>query len=224
MQISENTDFGLRVAVMRLQRDENAPAFTLYPMIHLGERRLYETVRDEFRSHDLLICEGASGRAVRRLAQVYLQAARNRRSDLVLQNSVLGIRDLAIPYRIADLPAEELDRLWAKVPFWERWAMELGALAYGLLWRYYGGSFAMQKLTPVEDRQEGFFDDLPGYDALQEAWDAVLVAALDKAVAEGPRRVAVLYGAYHMRAVIRCLMGTHGYRIANARWLTVVTY
>lgn len=201
MQISENTDFGLRVAVMRLQRDENAPAFTLYPMIHLGERRLYETVRDEFRSHDLLICEGASGRAVRRLAQVYLQAARNRRSDLVLQNSVLGIRDLAIPYRIADLPAEELDRLWAKVPFWERWAMELGALAYGLLWRYYGGSFA-----------------------LHEARDAVLVAALDKAVAEGPRRVAVLYGAYHMRAVIRCLMGTHGYRIANARWLTVVTY
>lgn len=157
MQISENTDFGLRVAVMRLQRDENAPAFTLYPMIHLGERRLYETVRDEFRSHDLLICEGASGRAVRRLAQVYLQAARNRRSDLVLQNSVLGIRDLAIPYRIADLPAEEFDRLWAKVPFWERWAMELGALAYGLLWRYYGGSFAMRKLTPVEDRQEGFF-------------------------------------------------------------------
>lgn len=145
MQISENTDFGLRVAVMRLQRDENAPAFTLYPMIHLGERRLYETVRDEFRSHDLLICEGASGRAVRRLAQVYLQAARNRRSDLVLQNSVLGIRDLAIPYRIADLPAEELDRLWAKVPFWERWAMELGALAYGLLWRYYGGSFALHE-------------------------------------------------------------------------------
>lgn len=224
MQICENTDFGLRVAVMELRRDENAPVFTLYPMVHLGEKQFYETVRDEIRTHDLLICEGASGRAVRWLTQVYEQPSRNRQVGLVLQSSILRPRDIAIPYRVADLSAEDMNRLWAKIPFWERWTMSLIGLAVGLLWRYYGSSFALRKLTSVEDRREGGAGFSAAYDALHEAREAVLVATLEKAIAEGPRRVAVLYGAGHMHAVIRCLMGPQGYRITEARWLTVVTY
>lgn len=85
------------------------------------------------------------------------------------------------------------------------------------------GSFAKRKPASTEDRREAPSEDPSGYDALNDARGAAPVAALEKVITEGPRRVGVLYGANHMHAVIRCLMGTHGYRIANARWLTVVT-
>ena len=35
--------------------------------------------------------------------------------------------------------------------------------------------------------------------------------------------IGVLFGAAHMRAVIRHLMDVHGYRIAKAEWTTVFT-
>jgi len=36
-----------------------------------------------------------------------------------------------------------------------------------------------------------------------------------------PLRVAILYGAAHMRAVSRYLIGTLGYRVVRGNWVTV---
>jgi hypothetical protein len=36
-----------------------------------------------------------------------------------------------------------------------------------------------------------------------------------------PVTIAVVFGALHIPAVVDCLTGKHGYRVASARWLTV---
>jgi pheromone shutdown protein TraB len=89
-------------------------------------------------------------------------------------------------------------------------------------------------------RRLGSQEDLPtleeelGYghrfDALQELLvddrDALLVQALDaihQQRSQEPMRVAVVYGAAHMPAVVRSL-ARYGYRASSAEWLTVFGY
>jgi hypothetical protein len=38
------------------------------------------------------------------------------------------------------------------------------------------------------------------------------------------RSIAIIYGAAHMRAVTRLLMGKHGYHVSYSEWLTVFNH
>ena len=68
------------------------------------------------------------------------------------------------------------------------------------------------------------------FDAFQELLiddrDALLVRALEtihQQRSQEPIRVAVVYGAGHMPAVVRSL-ARYGYRASSAEWLTVFGY
>ena len=81
-------------------------------------------------------------------------------------------------------------------------------------------------------------DDLPGREeilslspetvalnqAILHARDVRLVERLGEQLDDpGPavRRIAIVYGASHMRAVLRELTGRRGYRVERGDWLTV---
>ncbi len=67
--------------------------------------------------------------------------------------------------------------------------------------------------------ETGFLDR-----AILDARDACLLESLHtqiEASPKGPFSLAVVYGALHMRAVLRDLIGKHNYRCIGSEWMTV---
>ena len=101
--------------------------------------------------------------------------------------------------------------------------------AYGLYLRFFGtreqiaGSMGVDMLPTA--REALMDDDARAFmDLILVARDKVLLEHLGEArTPGGAKTVAVVYGARHMRAVIRNLTGEAGYRIARTEFVTVMS-
>jgi hypothetical protein len=227
VQIVEVTDLaGLRVVVWPFRRPGTPLSFLLFPMIHLGEARFYAEVAERLRSCDLLVVEGIGGRSASlRALTSYKQLAGVERLGLVLQD--IDVRALGVELIRPDMDAEDLDAGWRRVPWTERAAARvlLPAVNWGL--RLVGTRRMLADHMAMNDLPEGLdLEDLPfaGIDDLVvDQRDRRLVdalAAIHAGRSHEPITVGVVYGAAHMRAVIRALWAL-GYRPGGGEWLTV---
>jgi hypothetical protein len=231
VQFTENSALGLRASVLTLSHSSHPTTFVLCPVVHIGERTYYEAVKARIAGCDTLIHEGVRSFAAALLTQAYTLVARRKRLGLVTQSSVL--RDADFPGRRihADVDSKEFSRLWRLIPWCSRLLLSALAPVYGG-WLYLTASrSSIARRTGREDLEAR--DDLiravdnPELDrALLGSRDARLIAAIDAIVAGNPvaQRVAVVYGAGHMRVVTQRLLDRHGYRIADSEWLTVLSY
>ena len=70
-------------------------------------------------------------------------------------------------------------------------------------------------------------ETIPGFDAaFSDERDQRLIGAIESAQArDAPgNKVAIVYGAAHMHAVLNHLMAKHGYHVVGSDWLTVMDY
>jgi hypothetical protein len=67
---------------------------------------------------------------------------------------------------------------------------------------------------------------MPELEAMHTGRDAKLIETLSAAVEKNGAgsRIAVIYGAAHMRVASRLLTGKYGYRVVESEWLTVFGY
>jgi len=229
VQIIEVTELcGVRSGVFTFRHRMSPLRFVVFPMVHLGDAKFYAEVETRLRAVDVVVAEGVHGRSphARAITSVYRWLEGCERLDLVVQR--IDYPGLGVPVICPDMNAAEFDRAWRQVPL--RQSVPFTALSHvvGLGLRL----FATRRFIA------GFLgiDDLPSADEVLygDGWaavDAVVVEARDRRLVEYleathdqlgdlPSTVAVVYGAHHVRAIVRALFRL-GYRAVDSEWLTV---
>lgn len=219
---------GVRAARWRLRRHGSPVEVTLFPMIHVGEPAFYREVFDDAFTHDVALTEGVNSPIVRRLTTSYRWMLKSPRLDLALQPRTPP--DTAARIVHADLTEEELAEAWRKVPLWMRLLMGVISPYIGLQRRWFGTRASLAKGMGMDDAPS--LEELLGFSPAAEGLNEVIVQIRDRrlierlgevldAAGETPSRISVVYGAGHMRAVLRFLIKTRGFQIEDGRWNTV---
>lgn len=229
MQIVESSVFGLRSARMTFRNAETGQAITLYPMIHVAEPDFYREVFAQAFDHDVALTEGVNSRIVSQLTRSYRWMLPSG-SGLVQQNPATpeGGRAKRIH---ADITPEEFDAHWRDLPWRLRLFMAVAPAAYGLWNRLFFDRERIGKGLTTDDlmsRDEiiGWSPETAGFTALLlDMRDRRLVETLHTTVSTQPRgtRIAIVYGARHMPAVLAALPGLDFTRTAS-EWMTVWRY
>lgn len=229
MQFLESSILGLRAARHRLAAPDHAAEVTLFPMIHIGEAAFFDRVASDALAHDVVLVEGVRARSVWLLTRAYRWAPL-KRLGLVAQPAIRPDAGGA-EVILADISPAAFDKLWRAQPAWHRTGFALAAPAYGLWLRLTASRATLarrQCTTDLPDRDTTLAHDTPAGGLLSvilHARDAnltrVLGAELDKA-RNTPRRIAVVYGAAHMPAILAELRAHGGFRPVESDWLEAI--
>jgi hypothetical protein len=231
VQFLENSIIGLRAACHRLRGGPASPEVCLFPMIHAGAPEYYAEVSRRLAACDVVLFEGVRSVHSWWLTRSYEIAIRRKRLGLVLQTD--GIDYALVKSRgiHADVTAEQFAQAWARIPLAQRLALQLGAPLYGL-WVYLMGTRESigrsVSVEEVESQQDvDLLESMPEmHDALHTSRDAKLVEKLAAAVENNgaATRIAVIYGAGHMRVASRLLCDKYKYRVVESEWIMVFAY
>lgn len=229
MQFLESSVIGLRAARHRLAAADHPAEVTLLPVIHVGEAAFFDRIAAEALSHDVVLVEGVQSRSAWFLTRAYRWLPL-RRLGLVTQGTI-GPGDSGAEVILADVGPAEFDRLWRELPGWLRLGVALGAPAYGLWLRLTAtreGVVREQSASDLHDRDIALSHDTPAggvLDVILHARDTHLRAVLSRQLdgaRTGRRRIAVVYGAAHMPAVLAELRAHGGFRPVDSEWLDVI--
>lgn len=227
MQILETSVLGLRSARISLKHRDTGIVVTLFPMVHIGEEAFYNRVATDALTHEVVLFEGVRSKKTRSLTASYRWIDTDR-LGLVVQPRLPDHADSRLVH--ADILPEEADQLWKRMPLWLRALISGSARAFGLYQRVFATRTSIAKgmskdllRLPEEILEEG--DELqPLRDLIHVARDKKLLEVLDAELAtcENGDRIAVVYGAGHMAAVVRHL-ATRGFTTLPSEWMTIFT-
>ncbi len=230
MQILEYSSMGLRSARINLVSRHSEIVITLFPMVHVGEADFYRRVYDDAFSHDVVLVEGIRSPITTRVTRVYRWMVGSKRLRLSLQPPVPAADTVNARIIHADLTGEEFRVVWEKVPQWLRLLVYLVAPAMGLWMRAFGTRESIAKRMAQDDQpsRDELLNLSPESGALEGAIlgarDVRLIEHLER-ILDDPsgqiQRLAVVYGAGHVRAVLRAVTTGRGYFAEHGAWLTV---
>ncbi|MGW0835088.1 hypothetical protein [Streptomyces prunicolor] len=230
MQIIEVTGYAVRSAVITMRRKGTPLEFVIFPMVHVAAPTFYSQVRLRLRECDLIVLEGVRGKSagVSALTLAYRFAPRRRRNGLQEQQDDLVLPE-GVPVVNPDVTAAEAMADLRTLPRWMYLLLLIGAPVMGLVFALRGPRAFLDEDAEIEDlpstlRAE-MLADSPVEHALTDRRDRRLLDALGEIQAKHgaePFRVAVVYGAGHVPAIVSGLWDRHGYRPREAEWLTVL--
>jgi hypothetical protein len=219
----------LRTARIGLVSAVSPIQITIFPMVHIGEAAFFDAVyRDAF-AHDTVLVEGVNSPIVNRITRSYRWIEGVKRLGLCVQPPYPRSSDVHAVIVHADLLPAEFTKVWRAVPIWSRAVVYVAAPTVGLRHRWFGTRDTLAQGMSLEDlpRREETLSWAPETVALTtaiiEARDQRLVAVLREQLdrlSHQSSRIAILYGAHHIRAVLREL-SRRGYYVTDSKWLTV---
>ncbi len=224
MQLIDSSDLGLRSARLTFRNVDASITITLFPMIHLGEAGFYEAVyRDAF-AHNAVLVEGVRSLAVKRITRVYRWIEGAEQIALVVQPRHPAHSQATIIH--ADLSGDEFEQHWRKVPLHLRLMFYVAAPTYALYCRWFGSRALLAKGHALDDLPSR--EETLGWTPEYASFDEATLIARDKRLVEvmgdyidaaptEPRQLAIVYGALHMRAVIKELT-RRGFHCADSEW------
>lgn len=230
MQLLESSDLGLRSARLTFRSATSNVMITLFPMIHLGEAAFYETVYRDAYAHDAVLVEGVRSPVATRITRAYRWIEDAKEIGLVVQPRLSLQPNSQAAIIHADLSGDEFERHWRKVPLHLRLLIYMAAPTYALYHRWFGSRASLANGHALDDlpSRGETLRWTPEYASI----DQVILAERDKRLVEvmgdyldvattEPRRLAVVYGAQHMRAVTKELTRNRGFHCMNSEWMLV---
>jgi hypothetical protein len=222
MQYIESSVIGIRSAVITLKRRETPLRFVVFPMVHVAEPDFYHEVAALAGECDLIVAEGAPSRYY----PMQELMARIRWDHLVDQVTALDLEALGVPvqweYGVPDEAKSAREQATAKV------VDSAAAVALRALGRYDSplGLPSLDQSDDHDDRWEHWGTGWRGRveDRVLHGRDYRLVqviGAIHRERCAEPIKVAVVFGAAHIPAVVDYLDEKLQYRPENAVWLTV---
>jgi hypothetical protein len=228
MQIIEGSILGVRSARLHFKHPTNRIAVTLFPMIHIGEAQFYRTAYQDAFGHDVTLVEGVDSPISKRITRSYRWMLGSKTLDLVLQPRPPA--DAAARVVLADLSGPEFEVEWRKVPIWLRLTVYVAAALMGLWGRrnltreYLAKHLSLEDAPTLKELTQPSPEMGALTHAILDARDIRLLERLREEIHQqgaDRRSLAVVYGAQHIRAVIKELTGKQGYMPAQPEWMTV---
>jgi hypothetical protein len=165
------------------------------------------------------------------LTASYRTMTEDERLGLVEQN--IDYAAIGVPVICPDVSVEQFEEQWRTIPAWQRGAIIAATVPVVAAQRLFGSRWLQDRLPDhsMDDllsREEEFMPDIV------EELDRVILhqrdvpllkvlTGLHEQRSKEPITVAVVYGAAHMRAVLKGLRPL-GYRVVSGDWLTVMTF
>jgi len=230
MQFIEKNSFNVRSAVYRLKKDSAGLEFLLFPMIHVGSKEFYDDVSRRLAACDLILMEGVNSRKGQILTLSYQVVKKIRRMDLVTQRDGMKISALRDKIINSDMEGRAFDERWSALPLGLRAQLFLLVPFWVVYLFFFGTRAVIAEPMAFEDLPSP--DEILGQDESFEKLDTLLLDERDRwlithlqKLSDSHRQdkkiVGVVYGARHMRNIIRFLLGRLNYRVAKAEWVTV---
>lgn len=200
-------------------------------MIHVGASEYYAEVSRRLTTCDVVLFEGLGSAQSWWITRSYAIATRRQRLGLVLQRDAIDRGLLKSRGIHADVTTEQFLASWAEIPLLQRLALLVICPLYGV-WVYLTGTResigrGMSREEVESQRDVDLRENmLELTDAILTSRDAKLIAELSAAIEKNAAgsRIAVIYGAGHMRVVSRLLTGKYKYRVVVSEWITVFGY
>ena len=230
MQILEASSLGLRSARIRLKRRGEGGSVTLFPMVHIGDADFYRLVYADAFSHDVVLSEGVDSPIVRHITRSYRWIKRSRMNNLIVQPQSPRQITCSAEIVASDLSPVEFEQAWRSVPLWLRAfvffaAPIIGLRRRGLTREQIAKGFSLEDAPSQQELVDWSPEAGMLYRVILELRDERLIEHLDRQIDLGSgKSIAVVYGARHMRAVLRHLIGVRGFTCASADWLTVFDF
>jgi len=229
MQIIEKSSLGVRTAIYTLASRTRAPSITVFPMIHVGEPRFYINVKDRLDAYDFILFEGVKSKFSKRVTKSYRLYPDRDKNGLMVQPK-LNPDHFVGELIHADIDGITFDEEWEKLPWRLRCLMEIFGPLYGIYARYFEGRHAFFEnagLDLLEDRGDTFAsNELIALDnLLLKKRDKILIGHIDSLLdmhKNNPVKIAIVFGAAHMRAVLRYLVLKLDYFVQDSEWMTIV--
>ena len=229
MQFIEKNSFSVRSAVYCLKKDGSALEFVIFPMVHVGSPQFYDEVSRRLESCDLILAEGVKSKRVKLLTRSYRIVKHIRRIGLVTQQDGMRVEALRAKILNADIDAGAFDDSWSSLSLWLRaqlfvlipiWVLYL--LLFGTR-EVLADNLALDDLPSQEEILEEDEDFAPLHTLLIDGRDRILLEQVAKLLNQNQhaRRIAIVFGAEHMRNAMKFLMQSHKYYVAKAEWVTV---
>jgi hypothetical protein len=195
-------------------------------MVHVGDERFYKEIYDEAFSHDVALVEGVRSPVGRNLSRTY-RWINFEKLGLVRQPKTPSEERVTARIVRADLTTEEFPREWRKVSLLLRAAFAFAAPLNGLYRRLFATRQSLARNMCLEDRKST--DEILSWSPTFEPFNHSILRARDERLVEcmsaelegyTEKRVAIIYGARHMRAVLRELT-RRGFSCSEASWRTI---
>ena len=230
MQFIEKNSFNVRSAVYHLKKDGAGLEILLFPMLHVGSKEFYDEVSRRLSACDLILMEGVNSRKGNALTLSYSVVKKIRRLDFVTQRDgmkISGLRDKIIN---ADMDGRAFDERWSALPLGLRAQLFLLVPFWVGYLFLFGTRERLAKKMAIEDLPSS--DEILFRDESFEKLDTLLLDERDRWLIthlqklydshrQDKKIVGVVYGARHMRNIVRFLLGRLNYRVAKAEWVTV---
>jgi hypothetical protein len=194
-------------------------------MVHLGEERFYDETYSDALSHDVVLIEGVKSPIVRNLTRTY-RWVDLKKLALIKQPQIEQSNRQKPQIILADLSSDEFTSEWLKIPFFVRAALNVAAPLLGLHRKFTATRESLADKMGLDYLRTGD-EILEASETSESIEHAILVARdarlirhlsteLDRPLGE-KNRIAVVFGAKHMRAAIREL-SQRGFHCADAKW------
>lgn len=229
MQIIECSVLGVRAARLIMQSPDKEVTVTLFPMIHIGQESFYRQVHADALQHDVVLVEGVRSPVTRLITSSYRWIDK-KKLGLVVQPRLIS--DAGKPRIVhADLSTEEFHRHWRGIPLWLKLFVGIFAPLMGIHRRLFATRETLGKAMEMEDRLSS--EEILSFDPRFAALRRTILDVRDQRLIEklgeeldyslDRRRIALVYGAGHMRAVLAELR-SRGFRTVSGTWQMVMAF
>ncbi|WP_430416077.1 hypothetical protein [Parasphingorhabdus sp.] len=228
MQILESSIFGLRSARLAFESANSNISVTLFPMVHIGQPVFFEQVYADAFGHDVVLVEGVRSPISRYITRSYRWAASGK-LGLSVQPAYPKTAAMIKKTRLADVSGDQFLTEWKKIPVWQRGLLYLLSPLIGIHHHLFYDRESLANNMAMEDfpSSEDSISYNPDFAALNNCIfgvrDEILTAKLREEIEQAglqSTRIAIVFGAAHMRAVISQLSQI-GLSCQSSDWMTV---
>jgi len=199
-------------------------------MVHIADAKFYKSVMDRLQICDVIMEEGVKAKSTKLITSAYRYIAKNPRLNLTIQTAVKP-ENFKAEIIYPDVSGEAFDKKVNKIPLRYRLMIYILSPLYGSYMRFFGTRkkiISNHNIEMLESRKNLLIDDefLEQFDDIVLTWrDKALIKALDKQIhspAATNKKIGIIYGAEHIRAVLKFLMLKRDFKVINSEWLTVI--
>jgi hypothetical protein len=230
LQFIEKNSFNVRSAVYHLKCSTACLEFLLFPMVHVGSREFYEEVMRKLSTCDVIFVEGVNSKLANRLTLSYRVVKRIKRMGLVTQDEGMPLSGLRNKIVNPDMDGRVFDKRWSSLPIGLRAQMLVFTPIYAVHLFLFGTRETIAENIALEDLPSP--NEIAFSDESSDRLDSIIIDERDrrliaavKELHEGVSReiktIGVVYGAMHMRTLMKFMLHELNYRIAKAEWITI---
>ena len=200
-------------------------------MMHIGDQEFYEEVLSRVSNCDVVMVEGVKSMTSTIITTSYRYVVRNPKLGLVLQPKIKP-EDITGKIVHADVSARDFERKWSGLPIFTKLQVYTIAPLYGLYLRYFATresiahrsntEYSVSRRDLLQDEEWDEFDEV-----LVDWRDRKLIEKLGEEIKKSKlsrKNIAIVFGAEHMRAVVKFLFDTKDYSVESSEWLTIIKF